>query len=202
MNVIIFFNGWGMEKDIVSHIKIPENYDFILLSFPYKFDINTLNKYEKIFFIGFSFGVSYMAEFISDNKNILKNKNFQVISVNGFPFFTEKNFLNRKVILLTLKNLNENNLKLFYEKAGIKNFVFHKSIPQLKEELRYFLNKKFYIKNQIIHKAFISSDDKIIKTELQKNFYETNHIPCVFIEGEHCIFHKIKEWRYFFNYEF
>lgn len=202
MNVIIFFNGWGMEKDIVSHIKIPENYDFVPLSFPYKFDINILIKYEKIFFIGWSFGVSYMAEFIFHNKIFLKNKSFQAIAVNGFPFFAEKNFLNRKIILLTLKNLNENNLKIFYEKAGIKNFIFHKSVPQLKEELRYFLDKKFCIKNQIIHKAFISSNDKIIKTELQKNFYEINNIPYIFIKGEHCIFHKVKDWRYFFNHEF
>ena len=38
MNLIVFFNGWGMGDEVISKIRIPENYKVISLSFPYDLD--------------------------------------------------------------------------------------------------------------------------------------------------------------------
>lgn len=79
MNVILFFNGWGMDDSIHSHMKVPENYDFFSLTFPYDFDFKILKEYEKVYFIGWSFGVFYMADFISKHQEYLPEKYIQFL---------------------------------------------------------------------------------------------------------------------------
>lgn len=196
MNGIIFFNGWGMTEKIVSHLQIPQNYEFIHINFPYKLNTKILEKYEKLYFIGWSFGVFYMALFISKNDNFFKNKKIYTVVINGIPHLTEKNILNKRVITLTYKNLCRENLKIFYSKAGIKNYTSDKNIENLKTELKYFAENCCPV-NIHIDKAFISSDDMIVKTEIQKKYYEKNEVSFTVIEGKHCIFNKIKNWKYF-----
>lgn len=195
MNGIIFFNGWGMDEKIVSHLQIPKNYECIHINFPYKLNTKILEKYEKLCFIGWSFGVFYMALFISENHEFLKNKKIYTAVVNGVPYLTEKNILNKRVIILTYKNLCRENLKIFYSKAGIENYISKKSIEDLKAELKYFAENCCPV-NIHTDKAFISSDDMIVKTEIQKKYYEENKILFIVIEGKHCIFNKIDSWEY------
>lgn len=196
MNGIIFFNGWGMDEKIVSHLEIPQNYEFIHINFPYKLNTKILEKYEKLCFIGWSFGVFYMALFISENHNFLKNKKIYTAVINGVPHLTEKNILDKRVIALTYKNLCRENLEIFYSKAGIENYISDKNIEDLKAELKYFAENCCPV-NIYTDKAFISSDDMIVKTEIQKKYYEKNKILFTVVEGKHCIFDKVNSWEYF-----
>lgn len=196
MNGIIFFNGWGMDEKIVSHLKIPQNFEFVCINFPYRLDTGILQKYKSLYFIGWSFGVFYMADFISKNYKFLKDKINYTAVINGIPYLMQKNILDKRVIVLTYKNLNRKNLEFFYLKSGIKNYITDKSIDELKAELKYFTEVCCPVKINI-DRAFISSNDMIVKTEIQKKYYEENKIPFTIMEGKHCIFDKIDEWRYF-----
>ena len=47
MNIIIFFNGWGMDEKILEKLENKINYEILNVSFPYKIDKIKLNKYKK-----------------------------------------------------------------------------------------------------------------------------------------------------------
>ncbi len=34
MKLMLFFNGWGMDENIVSHLEIPINYTLKVINFP------------------------------------------------------------------------------------------------------------------------------------------------------------------------
>lgn len=196
MNLIIFFNGWGMNETIISHLKIPQRFSFYHLSFPYEIDIEIFKNYKKIFFIGWSFGVFYMADFISKHKFMIKNK-FYTVAINGISHLMEKGNLDKRVLFLTYKNLNEKNMEIFYKKAGIKNFHSKKSIIELKNELKFFIDNYYKTENIQINKAFVSDNDLIIKSEIQKKYYKKNNISFTEIKGNHYIFNLFYQWEYF-----
>ncbi len=81
MNLIVFFNGWGMGDEVISKIKTSKNYKVISLSFPYNLDIKILKNFNEIIFIGWSFGVYYLSKFLANNEI----KYSQVIAINGTP---------------------------------------------------------------------------------------------------------------------
>jgi biotin synthesis protein BioG len=58
--LIIFFNGWGMDESVVSHLQ-PDNFD-VLMFYDYNslntdFDFNMLNKYCSKNLVAWSMGV-------------------------------------------------------------------------------------------------------------------------------------------------
>ena len=73
MKLILFFNGWGMDENIISHLEIPINYTLKVINFPYNFDNAILSQYDDIIFIGWSFGSYYLTKYIIEN-NIKSNK--------------------------------------------------------------------------------------------------------------------------------
>lgn len=82
MNLIVFFNGWGMGEEVIKNIKIPNGYKFINVSYPYNFNKKILKEYKEINFIGWSLGVYYLSKFINLNQEIEYHK---IISINGTP---------------------------------------------------------------------------------------------------------------------
>ena len=50
MKLILFFNGWGMDENIVSHLEIPIGYTLKIINFPYNFDKTILTQYDDIIF--------------------------------------------------------------------------------------------------------------------------------------------------------
>ena len=74
MKLILFFNGWGMDENIVSHLEIPIGYTLKIINFPYNFDKTILTQYDDIIFIGWSFGSYYLAKYLLEN-NIRSKKN-------------------------------------------------------------------------------------------------------------------------------
>ena len=62
MNIIIFFNGWGMNSDVISNVLPLDNWQVLNISYPYDFDKSILNSYNEVIFIGWSFGVYYLSK--------------------------------------------------------------------------------------------------------------------------------------------
>lgn len=115
MKLILFFNGWGMDENIISHIEVPAEYILKVLNFPYNLDDNIFQQYDEVIPIGWSFGSYYLAKYLTE-KNIKCKK---IISLNGSPEMIGKNGISQGVFDLTLNTLTPDTLQKFYGNMGI-----------------------------------------------------------------------------------
>ena len=191
MKLILFFNGWGMDENIVSHLEIPIGYTLKIINFPYNFDKTILTQYDDIIFIGWSFGSYYLTKYLLEN-NIRSKK---IISLNGTPETIGKNGISEGVFNLTLDTLTSDTLQKFYENMGIdKTFSpSKKNFKDIKDELQYFKNNYIPLKNIFTH-AFIGKKDKIIPALRQKKYFESNNVNITELLCGHYPFSVIKNW--------
>lgn len=195
MNLIVFFNGWGMGDEIISKIKIPKNYKIISLSFPYELDKKILKDFDEIIFIGWSFGVYYLSKFLASNEI----KYNQVIAINGTPEIIGRNGIGEKVFDLTLRNMNEENLKKFYENIGfISDDIHNKNIISLIEELK-FLRNNYKPQENFISKAIIGIHDKTIPYKNQKRYYKEKDTKIIEVDINHYPFDYFDSWEKIIN---
>lgn len=192
MKLILFFNGWGMDKNCVSGIKIPENFKVEILDFPYTYDIRNLNKYEKVYFAGWSFGAWYLSKFITDNK--IKSQN--ITAVNGLGEIIGRYGIPYKMIDFTIKNLTEKSLLKFYKNMGISNKIIspQKSFSSVRDELVIFRKNYIPIKN-IFTKIIIGKNDRIIHFKNQKRYCIENNIKYIEKDFPHYPFEVVKSWN-------
>lgn len=191
MKLILFFNGWGMDENIVSHLEIPINYTLKVINFPYNFDNTILSQYDDIIFIGWSFGSYYLTKYVIEN-NIKSNK---IISLNSTPETIGKNGISEGVFKLTLDTLTPDTLQKFYENMGIDNTFSQakKNFKDIKNELQYFKDNYVPLKNIFTH-AFIGKKDKIIPASRQKKYFEANKVVITEFLCGHYPFSVIKSW--------
>lgn len=195
MNLIVFFNGWGMGEEIISKIEAPKNYEVINLSFPYDFDKNILKKYNEIIFIGWSFGVYYLSKFLNENEI----KCSQVISINGTPEIIGTNGIGEKIFDVTLKKMNRENLKKFYKNIGfISDDIHNKNIDFLIEELKT-LKEDYAPQKNFISKAIIGKFDKTIPYKNQKRYYQDKKTKIIEIDINHYPFKWFDSWKKIIN---
>ena len=64
MKLILFFNGWGMDENAVKHLKIPENHELKILSYPYNIKDIDFEKYNEKYLVAWSFGVYYASKLV------------------------------------------------------------------------------------------------------------------------------------------
>lgn len=191
MNIIIFFNGWGMDEKILKKLENKTNYEVLNISFPYKIDKVKLENYKRKIFVGWSFGVYYMCEFLNKNKDISYE---DVIAINGTPEIIGKNGIPEKVYNLTLKHMNEENLEKFYINMDYKFMTKSKKIDELIYELQY-LKDNYSPQENKVSKAIISINDKIIKNKNQNKYYESKDVEIKKVDGGHYIFSQLKSWE-------
>ena len=179
--LIVFFNGWGMDESIVKHLN-PRNND-ILMFYDYNslitdFDFNMLDKYSQKYLISWSMGVMIATLFdIKYDKKIAINGTLKPISNDyGIP---------ERIYELTLKGLSEEGVKKF-----LNNMFFE---PHTEPEVkRSFENQKGELEalktyksnyNFKYDKVIISKHDKIIPAKNQQAFWgispniESGHAP-------------------------
>ncbi len=191
--IIVFFNGWGMDEKVVSHLK-PDNYD-VLTFYDYRdFNIDNFDfsLYDSKILIAWSLGV-YTANNYYD---IFRDFNY-FLAVNGTSKPIDDNFgIPKKIYNLTVDNFNELSCKKFMKKISgstdIHNYC-SRSLPELKKELISIrdLEVKNYLK---FDKTIVSSDDKIISAKNQLNYWETQDTEIIKINGMHYIFDKYNFW--------
>jgi len=186
MNLIVFYNGWGMDASSVEQMQLEEGYDLCVVNFPYKTPIIS-EKYEKVIAIGYSFGAYYLA------KSDLKAN--QYIAINGSHEMIGKCGINQKIFDSTLENLSLSTLNLFYANMSWKNPQTNKSFDQIKAELAYF--KEHYQAIDFSYDfAYLSRKDRITPAKkLAKSF---THYQC--IETGHYPFDEMKKWSDFIGF--
>lgn len=192
MNLIVFFNGWGMDSTIFSDFPVPPNYNVKIVNFPYNVEFD-YSKYDKIYFVGWSFGCYYLTKFLIDNSEIRRDL---VIAINGHGETIGKNGINSKMFNLTLDTLNEENLLKFYENMEIteKFKSPRKSMELIKLELEEFKRNYIPLKN-VFNRALLGKRDKIIPFSKMKNYFLTENVEMELLECGHYPFEVLNSWE-------
>ena len=192
-NLIVFFNGWGMDDKIVSNLNC-DNYD-VLTYYDYRTfepqDID-FSKYENKYLIAWSMGVyvcNIFYDLIKDfNKKIAINGTQKPIDDKyGIPIFAYN---------LTIDNFNETTCKKFMKKisstVNLQDYC-SRNLDELKQELISIKNLEIenYIK---FDKVIISQNDRIFPYQNMLNFWNEQSIVIENIEASHYIFNKYNNW--------
>jgi biotin synthesis protein BioG len=192
-NLIVFFNGWGMDEKIVNNLAF-EDYDVLVL-FDYRtFEIPAFDfsLYEKKYMVCWSMGV-YVCNYFYD---IFKDFDGYT-AVNGTQKPVDDNYGIPEVIYnLTVDNFNELTCAKFMKKISstvdLKDYCT-RGIEELKQELvsiRDLKIDKFFTFNN----AILSSKDRIFPYKNMVNFWTEKNVNITEIEGAHYIFDRYKEW--------
>lgn len=191
MKLIVFFNGWGMDEDVVKHVKIPRGYKVEIVNYPYEVDGNIFYGYKDIIMIGWSFGCYYLAKYLLENDMWFEN----VISINGVPETIGDYGISSKIFDNTLENLTPETLEKFYLNmgTGIKFIPPKKDFCKVKEELQYFSDNYKPLRN-VFTKAYIGKRDIIIPASKQTRYYKDAGVPVSIISCGHYPFLRIKDW--------
>lgn len=187
--LIVFFNGWGMDESVVSHLT-PGDYD-VLMFYDYNtlntdFNFSLMNEYEKRYLVSWSMGAMTATLFNIDYDSST--------AVNGTLSPIDNSYgIPEKIYDLTLKGFSEKGAQRF-----IKNmFDTECELPEIKRD---FENRKSELaalkkykanENFKYTKVFISDNDKIIPTKNQTAFWgkEPN------LKSGHCPFLLFKNWE-------
>lgn len=195
MKLIMFFNGWGMDKSIHPEIDKKNEYELISLSFPYTISNIDLHKYEHIYIIGWSFGVYYANIYLEkiEKENL---KNITSIAINGTPEIIGKNGIKKNMMKYTLDNLTPESLEKFYMNMELPKLLMNvdKNFTDIKIELKYILENYEVLKNNF-QKAIISQEDRIVSPENQRKYFTENNVEIKEIAAGHYPF------EYFRNFE-
>lgn len=195
-NLIVFFNGWGMNETPVEHLDCENNDVLIIYDYrTFDFDFSQFNfeKYKRKKLICWSMGVYAVNLF----KNVFENFD-KKIAVNGTTKVIDDEFgIPKKIYKVTVKFLNEDScdkfIKNMFDNGKInQNIKITKTIEELREELIAIQNIE--LKDEIkFDKAIISLNDRIIPTKNQINFWQEK-AQIEMINSTHCPFENYESW--------
>jgi len=185
--LIIFFNGWGMDDNAIRHLDV-ENFDVLTVC-----DYNTLeplpdlSMYPKKYVVAWSMGVM-----IATNYDIGQ---ISATAINGTPCPIDIEYgINPKVYKLMELGFNENSKEKFiakmFDTSEIILNVTQRSVESQKSELTALKNYSANI-NYEFSRRIIANNDNIIPTKSQINYWKTYET----INGGHYIFHNYKKWK-------
>ena len=184
--LIVFFNGWGMDENVVKHLK-PEDYDVIMF-YDYNnldMDLSLLEEYEQKHLVSWSMGVMTATLF-----NIKYNTS---TAINGtLKPIDDKFGIPVKIYDLTLNNFNQNSSQKFIQNMFEKG----ESVPPIEREFENIKKELAALKNYKADSNFkytkilLSNKDRIIPSKNQSAFWKL--APNT--EGEHCPFYKFEYW--------
>ena len=192
-NLIVFFNGWGMDEKIVSNLSF-DGFD-VLTFFDYRiFEIQNFDfsVYEKKYLIAWSMGVYVCSLFYEKFKDFDK-----FTAINGTQNPIDDNYgIPYAAYNLTVDNFNELTCKKFMKKISSSVDLLNycsRPLDELKQELISIRDLKIE-QNLIFNKAILSANDRIFPYKNMINFWKEKNIQITEIEGSHYIFDRYKKW--------
>lgn len=188
--LIIFFNGWGMDELIVSHLK-RDGFDVIIFYDYTDLDISypSFDKYKEKYVIGWSMGVMVSTLFEFDNVK-------KYIAINGTLKPIDNNYgIPEKIYKLTVKGFNELSCKKFMDRMFITEPPIDKFSNRTLESQKEELINLMGIEGKIVSfdKQIVSENDYIILTKNQLNYWK-NPANIDIIKSGHCPFFEYESW--------
>ena len=184
--LIIFFNGWGMDESVVTHLE-PEDFDVIMI-YDYNnldFDWNIISGYKEKYIIAWSMGVMCATLFKLDCKS--------ATAINGTLKPIDNEFgIPTRIYDLTIRGFSPkgrekfiNNMFSNPDDLPVVSREFEEQKSELSALKNYEANQDFKY-NRVI----ISDSDKIIPTKNQEAFWGEK----ANISSGHCPFKLFKKW--------
>ena len=196
--LIIFFNGWGMDENVISHLDF-EDFDIIMFydynTLDTDFNFSIINKYSEKNVVAWSMGVfiSYII------LNSLKINFTKKIAINGTLAPINENFgIHPKIYNLTIQGFNANGQKkfinsMFSEENSFSIDSLTRDLENQKTELisiKEFASSFCNFQKDFFNKIIISSNDKIFPTKSQTKFWQKDAT----INSGHCPFYIFSKW--------
>lgn len=199
--VVVFFNGWGMDASVVSHLATDADvvmfYDYRVLSCD---SLPDLKEYRKIYIVAWSMGV-WAASFVVPHLTIqpclsvaLNGTERPVDDLYGIPV---------KIYQLTSKGMSVKGREKFFsrmagtteERDFLNACLPKRELAEQCEEL-VLIEKQCqgYGKHHSWDKVYVSEKDVIFPVENQLNWW-TGKAPVTFISGGHYPFTSFKSWE-------
>lgn len=199
--VIVFFNGWGMDKRVVSHL---ENKDDLLLCYDYRSlacdTLPDLSEYGRVCVVAWSMGVWAAAQVLKD----WAVRPFSCIAINGTEHPVDDRFgIPLSVYALTEKGMNEKGREKFFlrmlpEKAERERFESNKPLRELPEQLEELYAIRIQSSEQKNHlqwdKVYISEKDVIFPPAHQLNWWQDRAVIKK-LSGGHYPFYCFRNWE-------
>lgn len=186
--VIVFFNGWGMDENIVSHLNFG-NYDVVMFydynTLETDFSFKKLNGYNDRYLVAWSMGVMIATLFpdIYMQKTAINGTLKPINNEYGIP---------ARIYNLTIKGFSPSGANKFISNMYSSDDVLptiNRDFNNQKDELTALKNYTANLDYQFT-KIIISNNDKIIPTKNQCAFWNMTSN----IQGGHAIFNKFKYW--------
>ena len=187
-NLIIFFNGWGMDESIVNHLEF-ENNDLLMFydynSLDTNFDFSLLEIYKNKYLIAWSMGVMTATLFEIDyvSKTAINGTLKPIDDKYGIP---------KRIYDLTLKGFSEKSAEIFIKNMfsePVKLPIIKRSTENQKSELEALTHYSSNF-NFKYDRIILSSEDKIIPTKNQIAFWGTEPN----IKSGHAPFNHFGKW--------
>lgn len=186
--LIIFFNGWGMDECVVSHLE-PDDYDVIMFydynTIETDFDFKSIDIYSEKYLAAWSMGVMIATLFDIDyvSKTAINGTLKPIDDEFGIP---------KRIYDLTVRGFSPRGAERFIKnmynedcKLMQPNREFENQKSELEALMRYSSNLDFKY-----DRIIISTDDKIIPTKNQTAFWGTEPN----IDSGHAPFFNFKKW--------
>lgn len=200
--LILFFNGWGMDKSAVCHLK-SNNFDIVEFS-DYSiidFDANAYSDYKEIYVIAWSLGVWSAAFALQQESLPIK----QAVAINGtLPAVHAEEGISPTIFERTLNEWSEKNRTRFQMRiiGGRRELATNASkfgtrnVENQKEELAalYLQIEKNNIPEFTFDTALIGSRDAIFSPENQEKHW-SGKTTCHLIDVPHYPFLKLTSWN-------
>jgi biotin synthesis protein BioG len=192
-NLIVFFNGWGMDEKVVEHLSFTD-YD-VLTFYDYRsFEIGAFDfsNYETKTLVAWSMGVYVCNYFYEQFKDFDK-----YIAVNGTQKPIDENYgIPPMIYNLTVDNFNELSCSKFMKKISttvdLKEYS-SRSLDELKQELISIRDLKVE-KLFDFKKAILSTKDRIFPFKNMQNYWVEQNVEILEVEKAHYIFDSYTNW--------
>lgn len=189
--LIVFFNGWGMNRESVSHLtennRLHKDYD-VLHFFDYR-DCSLpnldLSRYSEKILIAWSMGV-YMSSLFPFECGLKT-----ALCGTGNPIHLKEGIA-PKIYQLTIDGFSEKTLPLFQEKTGFR-MDSARSAQALKDELIAIKNSSLP-KENAFGIAYLAEDDEIFPFKAQKNYWEKHAEKSIVLKSRHYPFSCFSSW--------
>lgn len=206
--IILFFNGWGMDENVVKHLN-PEDFD-ILMFYDYNnletdFDFSLLKNYSKKNIIAWSMGVMVASCLAPSLALPLGEGRFTAINGTLKPIDAEFG-IHPKIYDLTIKGFDEKGRERFISSMfDIQPQPVFQALFTLKRDIKNQLSELIALKEiclassltiplgkvmDFYNKILISDNDKIIPTKSQVAFWKMEPN----LKGGHCPFFQFSKW--------
>jgi len=194
--LILLFNGWGMNKTAIEHLDCL-NYDVLEINdytnLKFNFSQFDFNKYLKKYLVCWSMGV-YVANLFAEYLNDFDKR----VAINGTSRMIDDNFgIPERIYQITIRLFSEDSCdkfikNMFCDGAINSNIKITRTLEELKNELISIQTLK--LKEELrFDLAIVSDNDRIVPTKNQINFW-SNKTEIKKISASHYPFDNYKKW--------